>query len=78
MCPKKLDTAQACFDAAKNVGIDASAHVTTEQGSSADLPSGCIGAAEAAVMMGRCCCWEVRWFRFLLLILLRCRGVLAG
>ncbi len=41
VCPQKLGTAEACFEAAKHVGIADVAHVTTEQGSSAELPSGC-------------------------------------
>ena len=40
-CPEKLGTAKACFEAANHVGIAGAAHVTTEQGSSAELPSGC-------------------------------------
>jgi hypothetical protein len=46
-CPKKLDTAEACFEAAKHVGIAGAAHVTTEQGSSAELPSGCSVSVQA-------------------------------
>jgi hypothetical protein len=41
VCPKKLDTAEACFDAAKQVGITDAKSITTEQGSSDKLPSGC-------------------------------------
>lgn len=40
-CPQTLDTADACFAAAKNIGISASMHVTTSQGNSAALPNGC-------------------------------------
>jgi hypothetical protein len=40
-CPETLDTADTCFAAAKNVGISASMHVTTAQGTSAVLPKGC-------------------------------------
>ena len=41
VCPQKLGTAEACFEAANHVGIAGAARVTTEQGSSALLPSGC-------------------------------------
>jgi hypothetical protein len=41
VCPQKLDTAQACFDAAHQVGIAGAVHVSTDQGSSTELPSGC-------------------------------------
>ena len=41
MCPLKLGTAEASFEAATHVGIAGAAHVTTEQGSSAELPTGC-------------------------------------
>lgn len=40
-CPQKLATAEACFAASKNISISASDRVTTSQGSSAVLPSGC-------------------------------------
>ena len=40
-CPQKLDTAEACFAASKNVSISTSDRVTTSQGSSDVLPSGC-------------------------------------
>ena len=40
-CPKALDTADACFAAAKEVGLSASMHVTTTQGNSATRPTGC-------------------------------------
>jgi hypothetical protein len=40
-CPKPLDTAESCFAAAKKIGISADTHVTTSQGRSAVLPSGC-------------------------------------
>ena len=52
-CPKKLETADACFAAAKQVGISGSVHVTTTHGSSLELPSGCTiqrnGTGEAHV-----------------------------
>jgi hypothetical protein len=41
VCPKQLGTAEACFEAANHVGITGAAHVTTEQVSSVELPSGC-------------------------------------
>lgn len=41
VCPQKLGTAEACFEAANHVGIAGAVHVTTEQGSSTELPSGC-------------------------------------
>ena len=40
-CPKTLDTAEACFAAAKTIGIDASTHTITSQGTSSSLPRGC-------------------------------------
>ncbi len=40
-CPKALDTAEACFAAAKEVGLSTSMQVTTTQGQSATRPKGC-------------------------------------
>ena len=47
VCPEKLTTAEACFEAARHVGIDGAAHLVTEQGSSAVLPSGCSVSVQA-------------------------------
>ena len=41
VCPKTLVSAEACFEAAKHVGIAGAAHVMTEKGNSVELPSGC-------------------------------------
>jgi hypothetical protein len=51
-CPKTLDTAEACFEAARHVGIGAGAHVVTEQGSSVALPSGCTVRVRQAAANG--------------------------
>lgn len=40
-CPQRLSTPEACFAGAKQLSISPTSHVTTAQGSSTELPSGC-------------------------------------